>query len=880
MPGTSSDWFSDPGLLLAELRRERHARAGKPQIDGYDDVQEVHRGGQGIVYSATQLSTKRRVAIKLLREGIYASATERRRFEREIDLAAALRHPHIVQVYDSGVARDGRHYCIMEYVPGAAIDEFVGRTLRGAKGASSDGDRDTRALLALFEKVADAVNYAHQRGVIHRDLKPSNIRVDPEGEPRVLDFGLAKASGSLGPDNPTVALSVTGQFMGSLPWASPEQVRGEPLDVRSDVYSLGVVLFQLLTGKFPYPIGSNLRDTADSILNAEPLRPSAISRGLDADVDTIVRTCLAKDAAHRYQTVGDLARDLRHYLAGEPIEARRDSAWYTLRKTVRRYQLAAIMGLIIFATLATGFVFSLVFWRDAVLARDKSQAAELHAQRRFEDVRRMASSFIFEVHDRVEPLTGSTPVRQFIIEKALGYLDRLAAESGDNESLLNDLSGAYVKVGDVQGGLPVSNVGDTAGAMRSYRAALALAQRWRKLDGNSPDAGYRIANCWDRIGNQSAGLGDSAAALEAYENSRHELEQVLPRFGDTLLVRRSIAGIYSKTGSIYLNSGETERGMKTLEQSLALMRTLAAQEPNNKSCVRDQTVPMMKIAQQLCYIHREADAMKYLDEAMGIFTKLAAEDPNDMLRQRDISVCADLIGTVEISRGRLDAAEQIYRRGLEIARRMVAADPRNVLVQRDLMVGLNNMGDVLRRLGRAAESEAVHREALAIAHTLITLDRASALYRWDASFARRRIAETLQVQKRYAEAAEEWRRASDTTEMLRRLDPHDGKLLGNLALEQTGMAEALRLWCSGADAPPKEERDRLLRQARDLYCSAAQLLAPPQADGTPFPGSLDDIQQLDRVAGVCDALLAEPAAPVEPRPAAPVPSATAGDPAQ
>ena len=316
-----SDWYSDPGSVLAELQREHRERAGRPTIDGYDDLEELHRGGQGIVYAATQRSTRQRVAIKVLREGMYASASERRRFEREIEVVATMRHPNIVRVYDSGVSRDGRLYCVMEFIEGSPLDDYVRKAAKANGGAA---ERDADDTLRLLTKICDAVNYAHQRGVLHRDLKPSNIRVDESGEPHVLDFGLAKplladgGEASIGPE-----LSVAGQFMGSLPWASPEQVRGEPLDIRSDVYSLGVVSYQLLVGQFPYPVAGNIRDVSNAILETEPLRPEG---GLGSDVNTILLKCLAKGPAQRYQTVGELGRDIRHYLAGEPIEARRQHA--------------------------------------------------------------------------------------------------------------------------------------------------------------------------------------------------------------------------------------------------------------------------------------------------------------------------------------------------------------------------------------------------------------------------------------------------------------------------------------------------------------------------------------------------------------------------
>lgn len=321
---------------------------------GYSVVREIHRGGQGVVYLAVQESTRQKVAIKVMREGPFASASDLARFEREVHILAQLHHPNIVSIIDSQAAR-GHCFFVMDYISGQPLDEYI-RTHAPA----------LRPTLELFATICDAVNAAHVRGIIHRDLKPSNIRVDTEGVPHILDFGLAK---TLTAESDASAMTVTGQFMGSLPWASPEQAEALPskIDVRTDVYSLGVILYQMLTGKFPYDVVGSMRDVLDRIIRVEPAPPSRVgsivtrgsrrprslirpwsgrssSAAIDNEVETIVLKCLQKERDRRYQSAGELARDVRRYLAGEPIDAKRDSAWYLLAKTLRRHRAAAGAG--------------------------------------------------------------------------------------------------------------------------------------------------------------------------------------------------------------------------------------------------------------------------------------------------------------------------------------------------------------------------------------------------------------------------------------------------------------------------------------------------------------------------------------------------------
>lgn len=339
----------------------------KDTFPGYELHDEVHRGGQGVVYRAMNKATGRKVAIKVLKSGPFADHKDLIRFEKEVEILAQLNHPNIVAVQDKGQAA-GLHFFVMEYISGRPLDQFL-----------KDSRRDIEEVLALFTKICDAVNAAHLKGVIHRDLKPSNIRVDDRGEPHILDFGLAKSATSDidGGSGEYRAMTVTGQFIGSLFWASPEQAEGSvaKIDVRTDVYSIGVMLYHALTGHFPYNVLGTMQEVLSHILRDAPARPSTVRRQINDEVETIILKCLAKERDRRYRNAGELGRDIRNYLTGQAIEAKRDSGWYILRKTLGRHQPLVMMVLVVgLSLLIAGLVSAIAWRRTATALADKTDA--------------------------------------------------------------------------------------------------------------------------------------------------------------------------------------------------------------------------------------------------------------------------------------------------------------------------------------------------------------------------------------------------------------------------------------------------------------------------------------------------------------------------
>lgn len=686
--------------LLGELRnveaaRHRAARSSEgwgdirardaaitpdiPAIPGYDMQEEIHRGGQGVVYRAIQNSTKREVAVKVLREGPFTAAGERARFQREVEILAGLNHPNIVAIHDSG-SIDGRHYFVMDYVAGASLDTFIDES--PDRLASS---ADIRGTLRLFHAICEAVNAAHLRGVIHRDIKPSNIRVDRSGSPRVLDFGLAKLDAPAADQNP---VSIAGQFIGSLPWCSPEQAEGRPdkIDIRSDVYSLGVVLYRILTGQLPHEATGTSREILDRILRQPPRSPHLVNNTLDEEISTIVLKCLDKDPQRRYQTAGQLADDVKRYLNGEAIEAKRDSGWYVLRKTLQRYrvQTAVAAG---FVLLVTGSAISLgVLYGRQNAQRARAEQAEQLAETRLADVTQaldkagietrkaeITTDFLRDMLAAADPNTaqGKEVTVREILDAASG---RVASELGSEPlvaaSIHSTIGQTYVSLGRAEE------------AECSYRAALDLASP--QLPPDHPDV--------------LAATNGLATALE--DQSRYDEAEALYR--KTLDLARGSQSIESpfaidvmhNLANLLRKRGKYPEAKVLLEEALERSRRVMGDEDS-------ATLTTRKI------LAGTRQDMGDLDTAEAEYRDILA------IQRRTLGERAPLtIGTMNYlamllkARGKLQEAEPLYEELLRLTREVLGPD------HPDTLRNLNSYGRLLHDQGKLTEAETVFRKAL------------------------------------------------------------------------------------------------------------------------------------------------------------------------
>ncbi|GMU81735.1 MAG: hypothetical protein AMXMBFR47_16060 [Planctomycetota bacterium] len=675
-------------------------------LPGYRLIGEISRGGQGIVYRATQIATRRDVAIKVIRDCGARHAQAEARFEREVLILGQLKHPNIVDIIDSGAAA-GCRYFIMDYISGWSLDEYL-----------RIESTPIRQRVELFATICEALSVAHLRGVVHRDLKPGNIRVDRAGVPHLLDFGLARPA-ELDELLAGEARTETGDFVGSLPWASPEQVEGEidQIDIRTDIYSLGVMLFSSLTGRMPYETVGSLRKVMDNICRADapPLR--RVNAGIDDELASIVAKCLRKSREERYQSAGDLARELRRYLAGEALEAKRDSSWYLLKKTIRRNRgRAAVAGLLVAVAAYSVGVLGYAYRTEARLHREsqealgeaRRQAKIAHAVNEFLNVDLLASA-------SPERLGKDVTVRE-VVDKAAAELAKRFADAPEVRARLRATLG-----------VTYLNLGEPVLAMQQLEDAYRMHMDVFGADDVETD---EVANELARIYLDQSRAEESERLLRGCVAFRER------KFGaeaaETLTARGNLGWLLAMTNRV----AEGERLIGEVRVASERVNGPEHEQTFNWTNTHATVLQHMGRLEEAEPLHKRAVEMaRRLYGPDHPDTFLALGNYAELLKQR----------------GRYEESETLYRETLEGRRRVLGpTHPRTILTLNNLAVlygrmrrdadaaamleeGLrdgpaqmgaehstlvsmrSNLAALYDRLGRSAEAEPLHRAALASA---------------------------------------------------------------------------------------------------------------------------------------------------------------------
>ncbi|MHC4416621.1 MAG: tetratricopeptide repeat protein [Planctomycetota bacterium] len=650
----------------AWLDQLRSAEAPLPSqgIGRYELLEEISRGGQGVVYRARDPAGERPVALKRLLAGSMATASMRRRFERELEVASTLEHPNIVSVFGLDIV-DGVPILAMEWVEGVEITRWA---------ALGNGARRKPAeIVTAFLKVCEAVTYAHRHGVIHRDLKPSNILVDADGEPHVLDFGLAKMAPPASSGDPSI--SISNQFVGTLKYASPEQVRARPgkVDVRSDVYSLGVLLYELLTGRFPYEVAEAPVQVAQTIERTEPVRPSAFV-AVDRDLEAITLKALAKDRACRYQSADDLARDLRCYLAGEPVTARVPGRLTRLRRAARRHRLAVSFAV-------TVFVLVVAFGAGAAYlaaqnAEQRNFAVDAHRDAKEEAAKAQAiSEFLQAMLASADPMQAND--RDITVRQVLGAAsDRLEGELAEQPAVEASIRHVI--------GVTYHSLGHYDEAEPHLHRALQLR---RALHGGDNPGVAAAAN---ELGHLMTSLGRYGAAEALLREALRMYRAV--HDGE----HADVATALNNLSKVVFMKGEHSASEPLWREALAIRQRLLGEE---------HPLTSSSLANLAGCLHAQG---KY-DAAEPLYRRTLAVD-RALLGDDHVDVGATLHNLAALLRDRGDyaEAEAMCLESLEIKRAALGDDHPNVGFT------LNILGTVLFRVGDLAESERGFRMALAV----------------------------------------------------------------------------------------------------------------------------------------------------------------------
>ena len=732
------------------------------RVGAYEIVAKIGVGGMGEVYRALRADDQyqHEVAIKIVRVGADADSVIRR-FKHERQILAGLDHYNIARLLDAGTTQQGAPYVVMELIEGEQINDYC-----------DSHKLSTNARLELFLQVCAAAQYAHQRLIIHRDLKPTNILITKSGVAKLLDFGIAKIL-----DPSTVGDSVDAtltMFRIMTPgYASPEQIRGEAITTATDVYSLGVVLYELLTRHHPY---RNSDDTVEkiarSVCEVEPKKPSSVvrvvetsardlvlqpadvllardrqklSRQLSGDLDNIILKALRKEPQRRYSSVEQFAGDIRRHLESLPVIARKDTFAYRMSKFIMRHRAGVAAAVVVALVLIAGLM---ITRREARIAR----AQQARAERRFNDVRRLAHSLVFEIHDSIEAVPGTTTARKLIAQRSLEYLDSLAHEAEGDPSLQSELAAAYIKVGDVQGQAYTANLGDTQGALASYRKALAIRLALAVVDPENAMNRLELAKCHNKVGDMLAKIGNLSDASASYQQARqiseslvaqdpasldkgHELILAHTRSGYVLedmgdkpaslvshrealavaqkeiaanpadpLACHDLATTYNNVGHMLAKTGSVREGLEIYRKGLAVCEWRSAEDPTSTQAnTRGWLDDYLEMGRMLTQLGNKKEAFENFHKAMTIGRRLAASDPQNAQASSDLSACYEGIGDSQVAFGEVSMAVGSYRQAITIREQLSAEDPENAVARAELASSYARLGQAYIAVASSAK---------------------------------------------------------------------------------------------------------------------------------------------------------------------------------
>ncbi len=690
-------------------------------IGPYRLIELIGSGGMGKVYRAARVDAQfdKAVAVKLIRTG-FDAGTIAARFRTERQILANLEHPCIARLLDGGVTVDGSPYLIMEYVQGESPGEYCKRH-----------EITLRRRLELFQQICGAVHYAHQRMVVHRDLKPGNILVTAEGVPKLLDFGIAKMlSAEPGQDSAPTEPSLR---MMTLRYASPEQVNGESITTASDIYSLGVILYELLTERSPYrnPQAPTL-EVMRAVAEENPPRPSTYAHELTGDLDNIVLKALKKNPVERFGSAAQFSDDIEWYLTGRPVLAHGDSISYVTAKFIRRHKAAAAAAVLAVAMLAVGLLMV--------------NQARARAEARFNDVRELAHSVLYDYHDAIQRLPGSTPVRAMLVKDASRYLDKLSAQA-DTPDLKREIVESYVRLSKVQGETYGSNLGDTAGAIRSAEKAVAVAEELLSSDSSNKSL-LAAADAFSVRASLLFSSGKLDGTAKLYERAISLRRKVAASAPDDIPNGIALTSLLSHQGDLYggmglQNLGKTQQATEFYREADTVIAGLGARFPGNTEIARGRFTVLLSLgAAEMGQGHSE-QARRILEQAIAEIGKVVQSSPEDSDARFELANAETRLGMSFVDARKGAEAVPHMKNSVDAISSLLKSDPSNALYKRSLGVAETQLAAALRAAGNLDAALEQNRNALALATALSKVDAANSDYQADVGIDERKLADAL-----------------------------------------------------------------------------------------------------------------------------------------
>ncbi|HEX7333061.1 MAG TPA: serine/threonine-protein kinase [Pyrinomonadaceae bacterium] len=746
------------------------ARLEGRRIGRYRIVGEVGRGGMGAVFAAVRDDGQfeQKVAVKVILSGLNTE-TIARRFRNERQILASLEHPNIARLLDGGMSDDGLPFYVMEFIEGEPIDDYC-----------SARDLSLHARLDLFRQVCAAVSYAHRRLIVHRDIKPSNILVTPSGQVKLLDFGIAKV---VSRTNDGERGTATQLGLMTPAYASPEQFRGEQVTTATDVYSLGVVLYRLLTGQLPYNLTDlRLDQMLRLVCETEPPRPSqAIADGpqsLKGDLDNIVLKALKKEPDRRYESVEQLSEDLRRYLAELPVSARPDTFSYRASKFVKRNRVAVVAASLVFFALIAGIVGTTYQARAARRERER-------AEKRFEQVRKLANNVVFKYHDAIADLPGATATREMLVKDALEYLDNLSQDAQDNPVLAQELALTYLKIGNVQGETYRANLGDSAGALVSYgksfeileslvrkdnknpallsnlrQAAqqkaylLVRLQQWKEaeemgqkvvdisrrlvaLDPGNLDHRNALARSYQVKGDTMEFAGGDEEVIKWYRLSAEEAQAALDKNPSGETIRRVMAANVQRLGTRLEYHADTLRELGKPDAEIAplyleaeslhrrsfeLSEGLKREFPQAEIYSRFVAATSINLGTAMARTGKGEEGIPYIERALEILRAISERDPKNNEAKRDVAELWQYMAFARDAMGQSGEAVKANLESLRILEEITTNDPSNFEFLKQTHLIYNKTGDILLKQGKLTEALAYYRKGMAYVERMSALN--------------------------------------------------------------------------------------------------------------------------------------------------------------